>query len=84
MLAFRRQYLPLADLAHAMGIRPSYLVDQLRGVEFLGSKGLPNGQRRGALLPLSRLGALAVKGCAVANQGRQSGDNVERLPVDGH
>lgn len=83
LLAFRRQYLPLADLAHAMGTRPSYLVDQLRGVEFLGAKVLPNGQRRGALLPLSRLGALAVQGCAVANHGRQSGDNVERLPVDG-
>lgn len=83
LLAFRRQYLPLADLAHAMGTRPSYLVDQLRGVEFLGAKALANGQRRGALLLLSRLGALAVQGCAVANQGRQSVDIVEPLPVDG-
>jgi hypothetical protein len=63
LLEFRRQYLPLADLAHAMDTRPSYLVEQLRDVELLGAKPLPNGQRRGGLLRMSELGKLAVQGC---------------------
>lgn len=62
LLAFRRQYLPLADLAHSMDTRPSYLVEQLRGIELFGAKPLPNGQRRGGLLLLSDLGKLAVQG----------------------
>lgn len=76
LLAFRRQYLPLADLAHAMDTRSSYLVEQLRGVELLGAKPLANGQRRGALLSLARLGKLAVQGSARASQAPQSDDIV--------
>lgn len=82
LLVFRRQYLPLADLAHAMNTRPSYLVEQLRGVELLGAKPLANGQRRGALLPLARLGELAVQGCARASQAPQSDDILGRQVLE--
>lgn len=64
LLEFRRMYIPLADLAHAMGTRPSHLVEQLSGIELVGAKPLPNGQRRGGLLRLSELGRLAIQGSA--------------------
>lgn len=62
LIAFRQKYLPLADLAHAMESKPSYLAHQLEGIEILGAKVLPNGTKRGALLPLKELGKFAVSG----------------------
>lgn len=62
LLAFRQSYIPLADLAHAMGKKPSNLSLLLHGTELVGAKTLPSGAQRGALLRMSDLGRLAVIG----------------------
>ncbi|WP_156053845.1 hypothetical protein [Thiomonas sp. OC7] len=62
LLVFRQTYVPLADLARAMGTRPSALAELLTGVEIVGAKPLPNGLRRGGLVRMSDLGQLAVFG----------------------
>jgi hypothetical protein len=64
LLAFRQRFLPLADLAKAMGTRSSSLLDRLNGVQVIGAKPLPSGVKRGGLIALSDLGRLAVLGCA--------------------
>ncbi len=62
LLAFRQSYIPLADLARAMGKKASALAQLLTGVELVGAKTLPNGSQRGALLRMADLGRLAVIG----------------------
>ncbi|CAB3736288.1 hypothetical protein LMG24238_06215 [Paraburkholderia sediminicola] len=62
LLEFRQTYVPLADLAHAMGTRSSALSRLLHGVELVGAKKLPDGATRGALIRIAELGRLAVIG----------------------
>lgn len=62
LLEFRQAYVPLADLARAMGSRSSALSRSLPGVELVGAKQLPDGATRGALLRIAELGRLAVIG----------------------
>ena len=62
LLAFRQNYIPLSDLAHAMGKKPSSLSLLLHGTKLIGAKILPSGSQRGALLRMSDLGRLAVIG----------------------
>ncbi|MDH1475224.1 TniQ family protein [Comamonas thiooxydans] len=60
--AFRQSYIPLADLAHAMGKKSSTMSLLLNGIELVGAKTLPSGAQRGALLRMSDLGRLALIG----------------------
>jgi hypothetical protein len=75
LLQFRQSYLPLADLARAMGTTSTALMEQLRGLEVFGAKPLPNGARRGGLVRVGELVRLAVAGGRVAaDAGHVSGD----------
>lgn len=60
LLRFRQTYIPVADLARAMGTTSTALSDQLFGLDIMGAKLLPNGTRRGGLLRLAELGHRAV------------------------
>ena len=62
LLAFRQNYIPLADLALAMDKKASALSHSLRGIELVGAKRLPDGAMRGGLLPIADLGRLALIG----------------------
>lgn len=62
LLAFRQSYIPLADLARAMGKKSSALSLALHGVELVGAKRLPDGAMRGGLLRMADIGRLAVIG----------------------
>lgn len=62
LLEFRQAYVPLADMARAMGTRSSALSRLLPGVELVGAKQLPDGAMRGALIRIVDLGRLAVIG----------------------
>ncbi|MFZ4287713.1 TniQ family protein [Variovorax sp. HJSM1_2] len=62
LLAFRQNYIPLADLARAMDKKSSTLSLALFSVELLGAKRLPDGALRGALIRIADLGRLAVIG----------------------
>ncbi|MFL9950148.1 TniQ family protein [Paraburkholderia agricolaris] len=62
LLAFRQTYVPLADLAKAMGTRSSSLSTTLTGVDIVGALLLPNGSRRGGLVRMADIGRLAVVG----------------------
>lgn len=62
LLAFRQSYIPLADLARAMGTKSSALSRLLPGVERVGAKQLPDGAMRGGLIRIADLGRLAVIG----------------------
>lgn len=64
LLEFRREFLPLADLARAMGTTSVALVDQLPGLSVIGAKPLPGGVRRGGLLRIAELGRLALEASA--------------------
>lgn len=77
LLAFRQHYLPLADLAKAMGTRSSSLLDRLIGLQLIGAKPLPGGATRGGLIALADLGRLAVRACA-------SNPSQLLLPLGGH
>lgn len=61
LLRFTQQFIPLADLARNVGSKSSVLMDQL-DVELLGGKPLPNGMQRGALVRVSDLTRLALRG----------------------
>lgn len=65
LLTFSRKFIPIADLARAMGTKSSYLTEQLNAVAVVGAKPLPNGTRRGGLIPLDVLGKLAIEGTHV-------------------
>jgi hypothetical protein len=62
LLEFRQAYVPLADLARAMGTKSSALSRLLPSVELVGAKQLPDGATRGGLLRIADLGRLAVIG----------------------
>ncbi|CAJ2773529.1 Uncharacterised protein [Burkholderia pseudomallei] len=62
LLAFRRTYVPLADLAREMGTKSSALSRHLSGVALVGAKQLPGGAMRGGLIRIADLGRLAVLG----------------------
>jgi len=62
LLEFRQAYVPLADLARAMGTKSSALSRLLPGVELVGAKQLPDGAMRGALIRVADLGRLAIIG----------------------
>jgi hypothetical protein len=62
LLAFRKSYIPLADLARAMDKKASALSHTLPGIELVGAKRLPDGALRGGLLRIADLGRLAVIG----------------------
>ncbi|MFM0168833.1 TniQ family protein [Paraburkholderia sediminicola] len=62
LLEFRQAYVPLADLARAMGTKSSALSRLLPGVELVGAKQLPDGAVRGGLIRIVDLGRLAVIG----------------------
>lgn len=64
LLRFRQAYLPIADLAREMGTTSTVLAAQLRGLEVIGAKMLPNGIRRGGLVRIAELARLAVIGAA--------------------
>ncbi len=67
LLKFRQTYLPLADLANAMGTKSSALADKLSGIDVIGAKPLPNGRKRGGLIRIADLGLLAVAGSSHGN-----------------
>lgn len=60
LLEFCRTYMPLADLARELGSKSSALADRLEGIEVIGSKPLPNGQRRGGLIRVGDLARFAL------------------------
>lgn len=66
LLRFRQTFIPLADLARLMGTTSTALAEQLRGVEVIGAKPLPNGARRGGLVRMADLARLAVIGASHA------------------
>lgn len=57
---FRRKWVPVSDLAHAMGTKSSALNAKLgqHGIPIHGQLTLPSGAKRGGLLRLADLGAL--------------------------
>lgn len=61
LLRFRQTYIPVADLARAMGTTSVALSDQLSGLDVIGAKLLPNGARRGGHLRLADIGHRAVE-----------------------
>lgn len=78
LLAFRQTYVPLADLAKAMGTKSSALATTLTGLEIVGARLLPNGSKRGGLVRMADIGRLAVVGArakrsfASADSGSES------------
>ncbi|MFT4063329.1 TniQ family protein [Paraburkholderia sp.] len=62
LLVFRQTYVPLADLAKAMGTKSSSLAVTLAGVDIVGALLLPNGYKRGGLVRIADIGRLAVIG----------------------
>lgn len=69
LLRFRCTYMPLADLAKAMGTRSSSLIDKLADVDIVGAKKLPNGAQRGALIRIADLGKWAMAGLQLSRGG---------------
>jgi len=57
---FRRVWIPVSDLAQAMGTKSSALTAKItqRGIPIHGQLALPSGAKRGGLLQLADLGAL--------------------------
>ena len=66
LLEFRRVYIPLSDLAHAMKTRSSSLSDKLAGIDIVGAKVEPTGAKRGGLVRVEDLGRWAVSGLAAS------------------
>ncbi|MGT2506883.1 TniQ family protein [Cupriavidus basilensis] len=62
LLAFRQNFVPLADLARGMGTKSSALSRLLSGIELVGAQQLPGGAVRGGLIRIAELGRLAVLG----------------------
>ena len=62
LLEFQQNYLPLADLARAMGTKSSALSRLFPHIELIGAKRLPNGIMRGGLIRIADLGHLALVG----------------------
>lgn len=62
LLEFRQRYVPLADLARAMGTKSSALSRSLPDIKLVGAKQLPDGAMRGGLILVADLGRLAIIG----------------------
>jgi hypothetical protein len=62
LLEFRQAYVPLADLARALGTKSSALSRKLPRAKLVGAKQLPGGAERGALIRIADLAWLAVIG----------------------
>lgn len=62
LFAFRQSYLPLADLARAMGTKSSAIARLLPHITLIGAKRLPDGVMRGELVRIADLGHLALAG----------------------
>lgn len=62
LLAFRRSFVPLADLARAVGSKSSALAALLPDLELVGAKPQATGASRGGLVRLSELTRLAIAG----------------------
>jgi len=73
LLAFRQSYVPLADLAKAMGTKSSWLTVSFQGLEIVGAKCSATGVKRGGLVRMADLGRLALKSNQVL---RESGECV--------
>jgi len=58
---FRRQYVPLSDLAKALNTKSSALVRQLGDIELVGYQVLTGGERRGGLVRMEDLARAALK-----------------------
>lgn len=58
---FRREYVPLSDLAKEMGTKSSALAQQLGSIQIVGSQVLPGGRRRGGLVRMADLARAAVQ-----------------------
>ncbi|CAB3752466.1 TniQ family protein [Paraburkholderia humisilvae] len=77
LLSFRQSYVPLADLAKAMGTKSSALARLLSPIEIVGAHTLPNGAQRGALVKTADLGRLAIVGA------KSLEFDLQRRPVPG-
>jgi len=62
LLAFRQVYIPLADLARAMGTKSSAITRLRCHVPLIGAKRLPDGIMRGELIRIADLAHLALAG----------------------
>lgn len=70
LLAFRRKYIPLSDVAQAVGRRPSNIIRRLNGLEVYGAKAEPKGARRGGLLKVADLAYAALDPDRVSSEVR--------------
>ena len=58
---FRREFIPLSDLAKELGTKSSAIARQLDGIEIVGSRALPGGERRGGLVRVADLARAALR-----------------------
>ncbi|TPG24967.1 TniQ family protein [Variovorax guangxiensis] len=58
---FRRQFVPLSDLARELGTKSSALAQKLGSIQIVGSQVLPGGERRGGLVRMADLARVAVQ-----------------------
>lgn len=65
LAAFRREYVPLSDLASTLGVKSSALARQLTSIGTVGWLTLSDGVRRGGLVPVAELTQAALKGAAL-------------------
>ena len=70
LLAFTRKYIPLSDVAQAVGRRPSNIIRRLNGLEVYGAKAEPGGARRGGLLKVADLAYAALDPDRVSSEVR--------------
>lgn len=77
LLLFRQTYVPLADLAKAMGTKSSALATTLTGLDIVGAQLLPNGTKRGGLIRMADIGRLAVVGARAKRSFAAENSNSE-------
>ncbi|AON52335.1 TniQ family protein [Herbaspirillum seropedicae] len=77
LLAFRQNYVPMADLARSVGTKSSALSKQLMGIEVFGAQCVGDGATRGALIRIADLCKLAVIGAKAGKDLFVSADAVD-------